>query len=154
MGIDPASIAQSVVTGIVTDKAKSAATAVIDRTTGREQIDPNADIQQQMLQALQGILQALSPEDNPNIDLPMAFQPYPYEYVSDMATYGKGHLSIFFHDATPIRADIAGVGTYQRTVGPGWVACDLWASTRFSTTDGLNHNVIVSYRTNTIGSAL
>ena len=158
MGLDPASIAQGVVTGIATQKAMQAANAVLDtqinRITGQAEAPQGEDPQAAMVRYLKIIAEALSPSDNPNIDLPMALQPYPYEYVTDPATYGKGHLSIFFHEATPLRADIAGVGTYLKTVGPGWVQCDIWANMRLSTTDSQTHTVIVSYRTDSIGSSL
>lgn len=152
--LDAAAIGQGVVTGIATQHAMKATESTVNRITGKQEEPSSTGILLQMLDRLEAIALALSPSENPNIDLPMALQPYPYEYASDMAQYGKPHLSIFFHDSTPIRADIAGVGTYLKTVGPGWVSCDLWATTRFSTTDATNHNVIVSYRTEPIGSAL
>lgn len=101
---------------------------------------------------LQEIRNALSPKDITNYEDIFALQPYPYEYIVDEEWHNKPHMCVFFHDSTPIRFDIEGVGTYQKTVGPGWVQCDVRG--RLSTTDSLSHNIIVSYREDALGAAL
>ena len=101
---------------------------------------------------LRDIADATSLKDSPNIDEPCALQPYPYEYVTDDHNHNRPHVSIFFATSTPSRFDVPGAGTYLKTVGPGWVQCDLPGNTRISTTDSLTHNVIVSYRDNPIGA--
>jgi hypothetical protein len=104
------------------------------------------------LQLLQDIKNALSPQEQTNIDHPLALQPYPYEYVVNENWHNKAHFCIFFQTSTPIRFDIEGVGTYLKTVGPGWIQCDVRG--RISTTDATNHTVIISYRVDAIGASL
>jgi hypothetical protein len=98
------------------------------------------------------IRDALTPTEKQNLNFPMALQPYPSEYVVDEQWFLRAHLCIFFGTSTPIRFDIEGIGTYLKTVGPGWVQCDVRG--RLSTTDSQNHNVIVSYRVDPVGGFL
>jgi hypothetical protein len=105
-----------------------------------------------VLKVLEDIRDSLSPKEKSNRDDPLALQAYPYEYIIDDYWYGYSHVCIFFQTSTPIRIDIPGVGTYLKTVGPGWVQCDVRG--RVSTTDSTQHNVIVSYRVDPIGIAL
>ncbi len=134
--INPAAIAEGAMAGV-------AAKAAIDMM----QPDPNH--QESVIQLLTKILDAVSPQEKQQFDIPLLLQPYPYEYVIDPNWMGKPHLCILFAAATPIRFDIDGVGTYLKTIGPGWVQCD--ARGRLSTTDAQSHGVMISYRDEEIG---
>jgi hypothetical protein len=102
-----------------------------------------------VIELLQQIHRDLAGMETDNVDFVFALQPYPSEYTIEPDWKSRSHVCIFFATATPLRADIDGVGTYLKTVGPGWVVVDVHG--RLSTTDSLNHNVIVSYRINEVG---
>ena len=114
--------------------------------------DPETSNEDKELLLLGAILAAVAPKEKENKNFIFALQPYPYEKVIDEEFHGKSHLCIFFHDQTPIRFDIEGLGTLNKTVGPGWVQCDVRG--RISTTDSTNHNVILSYRDDAVGVSL
>jgi hypothetical protein len=141
--IDPGAIATGVATSIATQKASEALSNITKQ---------GPDAQESILQVLLDIKDRLAPQEKQNYDYPMSLQPYPYEYMVDEAWMGKAHLCIFFFNETPLRFDIEGVGTYDVSIGPGWVQCDVRG--RISTTDGTMHNVIVSYRDDALGSGL
>jgi hypothetical protein len=143
MALDAGAIATGVATGIVTQKAGEA----VNKATQQ-----GPSYQDEVLFLLRGILDAVGPKEKENINRSVALQPYPYEYMINEDWHSKSHLCIFFHDSTPIRFDVEGIGTYQKTVGPGWVQCDVRG--RLSTTDSQNHNVIISYREDALGAAL
>jgi hypothetical protein len=141
--LDTGAIATGVATSIATQKASEALGNITKS---------GPDPQESILQALLDIKNALAPQEKRNFDFPMSLQPYPYEYQVDEAWMGKAHLCIFFFNATPLRFDVEGLGSYELTIGSGWVQCDVRG--RISTTDETNHNVIISYRDDAIGSEL
>lgn len=143
MAIDPGTIVVQGVAGYATQKTVEAL-----HDAGNTGPSP----QEQMISLLTEIRDALAPKEKTNFNRSLALQPYPYEYIVDEEWHGKSHFCIFFHDSTPIRFDVEGVGTYNKTVGPGWVQCDVRG--RISTTDSQNHNVIISYREDALGSGL
>jgi hypothetical protein len=134
-------LATGVATGIATNKTI--------QQLDELQKDPN-ELSTHIL--LTQIRDALVPTEKQNLDLPMALQPYPSEYIIDEQWFLRAHVCIFFGVSTPIRFDIEGIGTYLKTVGPGWVQCDVRG--RLSTTDSQSHNVIVSYRVTPVGAFL
>ena len=137
-------IGQGVAAGLITHKAAQH----LDHLTKQ-----GPSHEESVVKLLTQIRDALSPKDDAaNVEDIFALQPYPYEYPIDEEWHTKPHVCIFFHDSTPIRFDIEGVGTYQKTVGPGWVQCDVRG--RLSTTDSQSHNIIVSYREDALGAAL
>lgn len=108
------------------------------------------DFLQLIAQDIHDLLRTLDPQADRDQNEAVPLFPYPSEYVVD--DHKKPHLSIFFGASTPLNAYVPGIGQYQKTVGPGWVQCDLPAGTRLSTSDAQTHNIIVSYRDNPIGS--
>jgi hypothetical protein len=136
-------IVKGVGTGIVSQKA----TEKIGELTRQ-----GPTHEENVLSLLSQIRDALSPKEKENKNYALALQPYPYEYAVDEDWLNKPHFCIFFHDATPLRFDVEGIGTYLKTVGPGWIQCDVRG--RISTTDSQNHNVIISYREDALGSGL
>lgn len=144
--------AAAIISGAIGGAGGEQITRTFDRVMGQD--DPHGPFIAQVLYHLANIDQALNPESNPNYDDVLVLQGYPYEYVTDGENHQRAHLSIFFVAATPARFDIPGVGTYLKSVGPGWIQCDLPGHTRISTTDSLAHPVIVSYRIDPIGAAL
>ncbi len=135
--IDPTSVVEGAMAGIASQSA-------IDM------MKPST--QENIVQLLTEIRDAISPQEKYNINYPVALQPFPYEYVVETDWYGKPHFCIFFHDSTPTRFDIDGVGTFNATLGPGWVQADLHG--RVSTTDSISHNIIASYREDAVGDAI
>lgn len=155
MALDPFTLASNAITGIGTEQATRAVKGAWNTITGQYEDPPEEDVQQAQLRHLENIDKALNPvTQEKNVDFPMAFQPYPTEYITTVPLFARQHLSIFFHESTPVRFDIMGVGTYLKTVGPGWIQVDVSEETRISTTDNTNHNVIVSYRDTPLGSSL
>lgn len=141
--IDAGAIAAGIATGILSGKA-------LDMFNHVTKTGLSHDEKTEIL--LAAILEAVGPHEKENVNEIFALQPYPYEYIVQEDWHGKSHLCIFFHDSTPIRWDVEGVGSYLKTVGPGWVQCDVRG--RISTTDAQNHNVIISYREDALGAAL
>lgn len=155
MALDPVSLVSGIASGIATEQGTKAVKGAWNSVTGQYDQPPGEDFQAGVLRHLASIDRALNPEQQEkNIDLPMALQAYPSEYITTVPLFARQHLSIFFHESTPTRFDIMGIGTYLKTVGPGWVQIDVSEETRISTTDGANHNVIVSYRDTPLGSSL
>ncbi len=138
MGLDALAIAEGTMSGVATK-------------TALDQLTPSD--QENIISLLTQIRNNLSPkEEKQNHNYPMPLLPYPLEYEIEEHWEGKPHFCLFLHDATPLRFDIEGIGTFLPTLGPGWVQCDVKG--RISTTDGLNHNVIISYREDPVGEFL
>lgn len=148
MAVDGVAIASGAIAGIIADQG----THHLNRLNGTE-IEP-ADALESILFHLKNIDEALNPNEAPNHDDILSIQGYPYEYVTDAENHHRPHLSIFFAVSTAARFDIPGVGTYLKTVGPGWIQCDLPGNTRISTSDASTKGVIISYRDNALGAPL
>ncbi|SRR6266487_1837504 len=134
--INPSTIVEGAMAGVAAKKA-------IDF------MEPDPHHQESIIQLLTKILDAVSPQEKQQFDIPLLLQPYPSEYVVDVNWMDKPHLCIFFPAATSIRFDIDGAGTYLKTVGPGWVQCDVRG--RLYSGDAQSHPAIISYRENEIG---
>jgi len=145
--LSTAEILTGVIAGVLADQ-------VIKLSEKAQEALKNPDISndEKELILLAAILAAVSPQEKENKNFAFALQPYPFEKVIDEEWHGKPHLCIFFHDQTPIRFDIEGLGTLNKTVGPGWIQCDVRG--RLSTTDSTNHNILLSYRDDAIGVSL
>lgn len=148
MAVDGVAIASGAIAGMLADQG----THHLNRITGTE-IEPG-ETMAKILWHLKNIDDALNPNEAPNIDEPFNLQGYPYEYTTDAYNHRRAHLSIFFAVSTMARFDIPGVGTYLKTVGPGWIQCDLPGNTRISTSDASQKSVIVSYRADPLGAPL
>lgn len=148
--LDAGAIVQGVASGYLTQKSME----TLDKNLVPKQGMSQEELLQIIARHLENIDKALNPEYNPNLDFSFVLQPYPIEYVTDGDNMKRSHVSIFFRDSTPARFDIPGVGTYTKTVGPGWVQCDFRGDTRISTTDSLTHPVTISYRVDAIGVSL
>lgn len=142
--IDAGAVITGVIAGVISGKLSEG----IDHV-----VQSNDYSHEEKIEILLGtLIQVSAPQEKENFNRSFALQPYPSEFAVNEDWHGKSHFCIFFHDQTPIRFDVEGVGTYLKTVGPGWVQCDVRG--RISTTDAANHNVLISYRDDAIGESL
>lgn len=147
--LSASAIAQGAVSGLVTHHVIAQADKAARSLSGKDG-DPTDN---QIIIALLARLVALTaPTESLNRNETMQLQAYPAEYLINEDWYGKSHVCLFLHEAAPLRMDIEGVGTYLKTIGPGWVLLDVRA--RLSTTDGLSHSIMISYRNDSIGVAI
>ena len=144
MAINPAAITQGVITGYVAAKA----TETIDNVT-----HPNEkSIDEQMLDALKAIHNAIAPPEKGAKDETVQLQPYPVEYIIDTDFFNHAHICVLLYSATPLRIDGVFGGSYQKTLGPGWFQIDIPG--RVSTTDAQAHTATFSYRDDALGVSI
>jgi|ERR1700749_471421 len=147
--LNPATIANGVITGIATESTLSATSDFIKKITGLDDPPSAEDV---MIALLAQLHNDLAPQERFNYDESFALQGYPYDVPIDENWRGFPHVCMFFGVSTALRVEIEGIGAYLKTVGPGWVLLDVRG--RISTSDASTKNVILSYRYDPIGVAL
>ena len=142
--IDPAAITQGVITGYVAAKATEAA----DKITNPDKMS----VDEQTLDILKKIHQAIAPPEKTAKDETVQLQPYPVEYIIDTDFFNHAHICVLLYSATPLRIDGVFGGSYQKTLGPGWFQIDIPG--RVSTTDAQAHTATFSYRDDALGASI
>lgn len=145
--IDPAAIAQGVLSGLATQKSIEQVNKVVNHITGKADELSKEDI---IIALLAKLVSIQEPQEAWNIDIPLQLQPSPYIYKINENWMGKSHFCILVQAVSSISIFTEGAGVITKNEGPGWVQVDLRGE--MYSGDAFTHNIIVSYRDDAIGT--